>query len=145
MTNLLNENSPNIDSSTTSQPFILRMQVRIVANIFFTSTPLSSFGNGFNPERLTLNCCFNSSTSVMFNIISSSLVRIIYPLEPPRRTMSTGNNKIGAKRGFTLLGDSYHFSIPKTRNSEFAPFSSMAVRDVRYTNLSEFCSSLSVR
>ena len=31
MTNLLNENSPSIDSSTTSQPFMSRMQTRMAA------------------------------------------------------------------------------------------------------------------
>ena len=131
MTNLLNENSPSIDSSTTSQPFMSRMQTRMAAKIFFTSAPLLSFGNGISPERLILNCCFSNSTSVMFSMISSSLVRMVYLLVPPRRMMSTGSSSMGAKRGFTLLVDSYHFRMPKTRNKELAPFSSMAVREAR--------------
>ena len=45
MTNLLKENNPSKDSSMTSQRFMLRMQVRIVAKIRFTSTPLSSVGS----------------------------------------------------------------------------------------------------
>ena len=78
-------------------------------------------------------------------MISSSLVRITYPFVPPRRIISIGNNKIGAKRGFILLGVSYHLRMPSTRNNEFAPFSSIAVRDVLYTNFSASWSSLSVR
>ena len=76
ITNLLNEKMPNMASSKTSHPFISRTLFLTIARICFTSTPLSSFGNGFKPERFNPNSCFNSSTNVVFKIVSSSRMRI---------------------------------------------------------------------
>ena len=77
ITNLLNENSPNSDSSITSQRDISLIDCRTAESIIFTSTPCSSLGSGLKMLRFTLNCCLRSSTKVMFIMMSSSRVLII--------------------------------------------------------------------
>ena len=59
--------------------------------------------------------CRSISSSVIFSMVSSSRLRITYPLAADLRTISIGSSRIGAKRGRALLGVSSHFSRPKAR------------------------------
>ena len=76
ITNLLNENSPNIDSSTMSHLGWSTKWLRTMANTFFTSMPCSSSGRGDKPVRLTSYCCFSISIRVVLKVTSSSRVRM---------------------------------------------------------------------
>ena len=77
ITNLLNEKSPSIDSSSTSHLFCPVIALRRQVRMSFTSTPLSSFGSCFRLSKLMLKLCFSSSVSVMLRMVSSSRLRMM--------------------------------------------------------------------
>ena len=130
--NLLKEKLPKTACSTTSQFFCSMIFVLTVLNTSEMSMPLPSFGSGSSPPMVISNIWRRSSRSVMFNIVSSSLILSTYPLDADLLTSSTGTRSTGAYRGFWLRGFSYHRSRPSARYSVLAPFSSIEVFAVLY-------------
>ena len=94
--NLLKENIPRNAWFSTSHLGCDIIPRRIMLNIFTTSTPLSSRGNSSKPLMVMPKSCLSISNRVMFINGSSSLLLMIYPICADFRTISTGNNSIGA-------------------------------------------------
>ena len=143
--NLLKEKLPRTACSITSQFLCSIIFVLMVLNTNEVSLPLPSFGSGSRPPIVMSNIWRRSSSIVMFIIVSSSLLRITYPLDADLLTISTGTRRIGAYLGFWLEGVSYHLRSPRARYSVLAPFSSIDIFAVLYRWVRDFLKGSSSR